>query len=73
MIEPELLIKIRKSWKGNGGRYTLFQLTRRHNLKANEVYCVLSISDQAAKAKKKPWKIHCYDEDFGRKTATEGA
>ncbi len=63
-VEGPLVREIRKGWRGNGGRYSLYQLKRRHNLSTNEVYCVLALPRQAAAHKiKNGWKVYCYHED----------
>jgi hypothetical protein len=71
MIEGPLIKEIRKGWHGNGGKYSLHQLTRRHNLQTNEVYCVLAIPKQSAKSKEKNgWKVHAFTESYRDPAAT---
>ena len=70
MIEGALIAAVREGWHGNGGKYTLYQLTRRHNLTRNEVYCVLAIPKQSAAYKEKNgWKLHTFKSGSSSKPA----
>jgi hypothetical protein len=62
------VVAIHDDWVGTGGKLSLYQLTKKYNMKLNDVYSVLSgvLTKQTLGARRKTgMKVHAYDPAYG--------
>lgn len=63
------VVEIHESWHGNGGPMSLHEIVEAKNMKANDVYSVLSSTSSKqvyGSRKQKGMRIHSYDPKYGR-------